>query len=99
MAGIGGPGGSFGPTAASRHYTSGMVAFDTTDLLALEANPQTRSEVQQIVLHELGHLVGLDHIDDRSEVMFPTASTAITGYANGDLRGLHALGSGTCSAQ
>jgi hypothetical protein len=48
-----------------------------------------------VVLHELGHLVGLDHVRDRGELMFPTANDVV-GYGPGDLQGLAALGRGAC---
>lgn len=45
------------------------------------------------LLHELGHLVGLDHVDDRSQLMYPTAVFGVAEFSAGDLRGLAAVGS------
>jgi hypothetical protein len=46
-----------------------------------------------VLLHEFGHLVGLDHVDDPAEVMTPALSrTGPNGYGPGDLRGLWLLG-------
>jgi len=50
-----------------------------------------------LMLHELGHLAGLDHTGDRSQVMYPQIGFA-TGYGAGDLAGLKALGAGGCLA-
>ena len=36
--------------------------------------------------------MGLDHIDDRSHIMFPILSTQEDRYQPGDLHGLHMLG-------
>lgn len=44
------------------------------------------------LLHELGHLVGLDHVDDRSQLMYPTAVFGAARFSEGDLRGLEAVG-------
>lgn len=43
------------------------------------------------LLHEFGHLVGLDHVHDSGEIMQPDGGGA-TSYGPGDLAGLHYLG-------
>lgn len=48
-----------------------------------------------VLLHELGHLVGLTHVADRGQLMAPVA-TGRTTYGPGDLAGLAAAGDGTC---
>jgi hypothetical protein len=45
----------------------------------------------QTLLHELGHMVGLAHVNDGSEVMYPY-SHAVAGYGPGDREGLWYLG-------
>ncbi|MDP9497989.1 MAG: M10 family metallopeptidase domain-containing protein [Actinomycetota bacterium] len=47
------------------------------------------------LLHELGHLVGLAHVEDPGQLMHPQGR--IAAYGAGDLRGLAAAGSGPCS--
>jgi hypothetical protein len=49
-----------------------------------------------VVLHELGHLVGLGHVEDPTQVMYPSASYKVTSLAPGDLNGLAKLGRGDC---
>jgi putative cell wall-binding protein len=44
-----------------------------------------------LLLHELGHLAGLSHVDDRNQVMFPVIG--VPDYAAGDRAGLSQLGS------
>jgi hypothetical protein len=47
----------------------------------------------KVILHELGHIVGLDHIDDPAEVMNPSLVSSPANWGVGDLAGLRRLGS------
>ncbi|HEU5150467.1 MAG TPA: hypothetical protein VFU19_08220 [Iamia sp.] len=60
-----------------------------------------RSDVVHLVMHELGHLVGLDHVDGpdgMGEVMYggDDAPAWPTQWGPGDRTGLAAVGSGDC---
>jgi predicted Zn-dependent protease len=46
-------------------------------------------------MHELGHVVGLNHAADPRELMFPSA-TYVIDWGPGDLQGLAAAGAGPC---
>jgi hypothetical protein len=76
-------------------YVSGAVGLDAPDMTEALATPGGAGVNLAVVEHELGHLVGLDHVQDRSEIMYP-ATTTVTSYAAGDLRGLALLGRGSC---
>ena len=77
-------------------FVSGMVVLDGPDLAELLRSPRGRAVAIGIVLHEFGHLVGLGHVTDPSQLMFPETAEGTTEFAAGDLRGLAALGSGRC---
>jgi hypothetical protein len=67
---------------------TGAVALDSHGFASL-----TRRERSNLYLHELGHVVGLDHVGDRKQVMYPLVSKSSPAkYAKGDLAGLRRLG-------
>lgn len=49
-----------------------------------------------VLQHELGHLLGLDHVDDTGELMYPYSGERVD-WGPGDLAGLQRLGAGTCA--
>jgi hypothetical protein len=77
----------------------GVVAPDGTAVFVTGDVVLDRSgepDLEPVLLHELGHLVGLDHTNDRRQIMFPEGQDGVTDYADGDLRGLAKLGRGKC---
>ena len=91
-------------TGGSTHYSydDGPKTF-VTGSLELDA-PQITEELRQpdgelyataVILHELGHVMGLEHVDDPRQLMFPEIGTP-EGLAVGDLNGLHELGKAHC---
>lgn len=80
--------------ASDRAYVTGEVVFDR-DLHLLRRGFGPGLTRGNLVLHELGHVAGLDHVTDRAELMYPSISSASPdGYGPGDLAGLAQLGSG-----
>ena len=71
---------------------SGQLVLDR-DQLSSDASPDL---VRAVVLHELGHVVGLDHVPDRSQLMYAEEQPTVRNYGDGDLRGLHQLGIQAC---
>jgi hypothetical protein len=95
---VAGIGGSAAVTRAGRSvYVTGSVTLDAADLSTLMATPSTRAVALGIVTHEFGHLVGLDHVDDPTQLMYPSTSMTVSTFGAGDLAGLAVLGSGECA--
>lgn len=79
-----------------RVYVTGTVALDAPQLAPLLDRRGGREVMAAIVLHELGHLVGLAHVDDAGQLMYPEVQNELTDLAAGDLTGLARLGTGSC---
>lgn len=79
-----------------RVYLTGTVSLDAPRLGELLRGRDGRRIVRSIILHELGHLMGLAHVDDDRQLMFPEARREVPDFAAGDLTGLAALGTGAC---
>lgn len=78
------------------HYVTGSVALRATQLGELLTHPGGRAYVRAVVMHELGHVVGLAHVQDTRELMDPFISTQ-RAFGPGDREGLALLGQGSCN--
>ncbi len=75
-------------------YVTGSVWLDAKameDLLAAGRRDSARAVVE----HEIGHVLGLNHVSDGSQLMSQTGGAG-AGPADGDRRGLAILGRGVC---
>lgn len=77
-------------------YVGGQVQIDAPDATGMLAYPAGRDLVRATLMHELAHVVGLDHVDDPRELMYE-ANTGLVSFGPGDRAGLALLGSGPCA--
>lgn len=83
------------PSTGRSYFTTGVVHLDE-DLLRYGESDGEPAYVSTL-RHEMGHLVGLDHVDDASQLMTPVEAGVHT-YQAGDLAGLALLGAGGCAS-
>lgn len=82
-------------------YVTGTVMLDTPQLadglaaFAAAGDPRGAASVRAVVMHEIAHALGLDHVNDPGQLMYPESRVFELG--NGDRRGLAALGRGECA--
>ncbi|MGH3670590.1 MAG: hypothetical protein ACRDSH_08125 [Pseudonocardiaceae bacterium] len=81
-----------GPESA--RYVTGQVVLDREDLSTI-LRLGGHDEAQAIVMHELGHLVGLAHVADPAELM-AQENSGQTELGPGDRQGLAVAGAGRC---
>ena len=77
-------------------YVTGMVTLDAPDFTSLLAAKDGHDLARAVVLHELAHLLGLNHVDDPTELMYPTLQPGVVDFGPGDRQGLFAEGTGKC---
>lgn len=76
-------------------WVSGQMRFNTdNDYMYARGFGAYGSRVL-LYMHELGHLVGLDHVQDADQMMFSSVSRAVDA-GSGDLAGLRRAGQGGC---
>lgn len=79
------------PDGRGPRYVTGTVTLDAPQLAAAQ-DPYAYTS---ILLHELGHLAGFDHVEDPADVMHAHGGR-YSAYTPGALRGLRDLGDGPC---
>jgi hypothetical protein len=79
-----------------RWFVTGTVVLDGPQLAGILDERRGRASVRSVIMHELGHLVGLDHVDAAGQLMQPEGDETLTRWGAGDLTGLEAVGSGRC---
>jgi hypothetical protein len=88
-----------GPVTQTRggfsRYVTGMVVLDRDAFDELELQAGGDAHEQAILMHELGHVLGLDHVADRHELMYES-NLGRTTLGKGDRKGLAILGGVSC---
>lgn len=80
------------PDGRGPRLVTGTVVLDAPQVARLQGAYAARLSV---VLHELGHLAGLAHVDDPRDTMYARSAVA-GGYTVGARRGLSQVGQGRC---
>lgn len=84
-----------GTDSGDRTYMSGTVSLDAVELERVRS-VAGYDVARAVVMHELGHLVGLGHVKSQAALMYPRVSVDVTDFAAADRRGLTVLGQGPC---
>lgn len=73
-------------------YVTGSIVLDREFF----ADPGNHGYLSEVVLHEMGHVVGLDHVSDESQIMWEGGLHGAQ-LGSGDLAGLAKAGRGECT--
>lgn len=76
-------------------YVTGVLVLDSAAMGRFLGSKGGYAQARAIVMHELGHVVGLHHVSASDEIMNPKVTSQTT-WGSGDLQGLAALGAGGC---
>lgn len=87
------------PVTSTRTYLSGSVNLNARNLVT-DFGGEVTPLVATTLMHELGHVAGLDHVEDASQLMahvyqMSSEDPAFESYRNGDRAGLARVGSTT----
>ncbi|MDR6415236.1 matrixin family metalloprotease [Pseudarthrobacter sulfonivorans] len=94
---VAGTGGSASVQIPGEPYVSvtGQVTLDAPDLSETLARADGPLLVRAIIMHELAHVLGLDHVKDPTQLMHEE-NTGQYDFGAGDRAGLALLGTGAC---
>lgn len=95
VAGVGGSAAVPGADGRGQWLAAGRVVLDVADLGAMLGRPGGREQARALVVHELAHVLGLDHVEDPGELMYPVNAVR-TDLGPGDLAGLAMVGQVAC---
>jgi hypothetical protein len=92
-----GTGGSthYGYDDGPKTFVTGGLDLDAPQIADELLDPDGHLYATAVILHELSHVMGLDHVEDPTQLMYPEIGTP-EGLSNGDLNGLYELGKAQC---
>ena len=93
VAGVGGSRTVTNPDG-SRRWVAGTIAL-SSDYYAFLTEEGDHDQALAVLLHEFGHVLGLDHVDSPAELMYED-NIGLASFGAGDLAGLRLLGQGPC---
>lgn len=94
VAGVGGSATIVMANGVKRYFT-GQISLDKESFANLRGRRGGNLEGRAIMMHELGHVLGLAHVEDPNELMARHNGNLVA-YGPGDLKGLKILGHGRC---
>jgi len=97
--GVLGTGGSVALQRSRNGQPTGAIQL-VTGVVSINRNADTHPVLDALLLHELGHVVGLDHVDDTAQLLHLEGAVAgLRRYQPGDRAGLDRLGAAAgCNA-
>jgi hypothetical protein len=81
-----------GPDQQHLEINEAAVALEQTETLAETYADSGRVTWGQVMVHELGHGIGVGHASASNQLMFGTATSANSRLGKGDLRGMELVG-------
>lgn len=92
-----GTGGSthFGYDGGPKTFVTGGLDLDAPQIANELQHPDGPMYATAVILHELSHVMGLDHVTDHTQLMYPEIGLP-EGLSDGDLNGLYELSKAPC---
>ena len=78
-----------------RTFVTGGLDLDAPQIANELQHPDGHRYATAVILHELSHVMGLDHVEDPRQLMYPEIGTP-EGLSAGDINGLFELSKAQC---